>query len=90
MNAETASLTERLDRLEESLHRIEAMLETQAENRLSSRLEELTKKTDIVADQTADIHQFVPFVGWLNSVANVLPSRFLPPSAQPAPALENE
>ena len=88
MNVEKAQehLAERLNRLEESLRRIETILETA---QLSSRLEELEKKTSIVADRTADIHQFVPFVGWLNSVANLLPARLLPPSALPAPALED-
>ena len=44
-------------------------------------IEEGEETVEEASKQTKDIHQFVPFVGWLSYAAASLPKRFLPGSA---------
>lgn len=75
------------DLLRDVLNKLDEILASN--HRLEERVRVLESSTASTAEQTADIHQFVPFVGWLNNVANLLPSRLLPSSARPAPQLED-
>ncbi len=62
-----------MSELLQSLQRIEGRLED-----LSIRIGRLEEKADVTKAKTDDIHQFVPFVGWLSYVAASLPKRLLP------------
>jgi len=53
----------------------------EALRRIERRIEKLEEKVEEASKQTEDIHQFVPFVGWLSYAAASLPKRFLPGSA---------
>ena len=55
---------------------------------LTTRVEAVEGNTTVVAKQTKEIHQFVPFVGWLSHLATKLPLRFLG-GADDVPQLED-
>ena len=58
-------------------------------DRLEKRVVNIEQSTNCVIEKTNDIHQFVPFVGWLSHIATLLPSRFLI-GTKPVPILKDD